>query len=441
MYPWVDLRESAFAVVYGRSSRYGAYAVAAAVESRLPGLDVYLVNWDRGEPLELVRELTERYRRVVVGVSFNSLQVPYVARLVAELRRFGVLLVAGGPHATGDPAGTLLRLGFDVAVYGEGEDTVVELLREYVESGEYRVCGTAYTEGGRVVVRVRSRRVDLDSYPPYPYWRGLYCPVEVMRGCSGGCRFCQVTYAFGPPRYRSVESVVRYSEEALRRGIRDLRFVAPNSLGYGSPDGIRPDPAKLEELLSSLRGVADRYGGRVFYGSFPTEVRPDSVTEETASVLRRYVDNRRVVVGAQSGSERVLRAVHRTHGVEDVVNAVSILTAKGFSVDVDLIVGLPGEGAEDLEDTIRLAERLVAMGARLHLHTFMPLPGTPLEDSEPPRLSPEVRRRLAKLVGLGRAYGEWLEQEEAARTLYELKTAGLVYRRSERFKLLRLCGC
>ena len=71
----------------------------------------------------------------------------------------------------------------------------------------------------------------------------------------------------------------------------------------------------------------------------------------------------------------------------------------------------------------------------------MPLPGTPLEDSEPPRLSPEVRRRLAKLVGLGRAYGEWVEQEEVARALYELKVRGLVYSRSERLKLLRLRGC
>jgi len=433
--------EVALAVVYGSSSRYGAYAVAAAVEHRLPEVYVHLVNWGRVNPLEAVRGLAERYRKVIVGISFNSLQVPYVAELVAELRKTGALVVAGGPHATGDPVGTLLKLGFDVAVYGEGEDTVVELVRKYAESGEYRVCGTAYTEGGKVIVGVRGRCVDLDSYPPYPYWRGLYCPMEVMRGCSGGCRFCQVTYAFGLPRYRSVESVVRYSEEALKRGIRDLRFVAPNSLGYGSPDGIKPDPVKLEELLSSLRRVADRYGGRVFYGSFPTEVRPDSVTEETASVLRRYVDNRRVVVGAQSGSERVLRAVRRTHGVEEVVNAVSTLTAKGFSVDVDIIVGLPGEEAEDLEETIRLAERLVAMGVRLHLHTFMPLPGTPLEDSEPSQLSPEVRRRLARLVGLGRAYGDWMKQEEAARTLYELKVRGLVYRRSERFKLLRLRMC
>jgi len=435
------MREAAFVVVYGRSSRYGAYAVAAAVEHRLPEVDAYLVCWDRASPLEAVRSLAERYRKVVVGVSFNSLQVPYVVRIASELRAVGALLVAGGPHATGDPVGTLLRLGFDVAVYGEGEDTVVELVREYVESGEYRVCGTAYAEDGKVILGVRSGRVDLDSYPPYPYWRGLYCPMEVMRGCSGGCRFCQVTYAFGLPRYRSVESVVRYSEEALKRGIRDLRFVAPNSLGYGSPDGIRPDPGKLEELLSSLRRVADRYGGRVFYGSFPTEVRPDSVTEETASVLRKYVDNKRVVVGAQSGSERVLRAVHRTHGVDDVINAVSILKTRGFSVDVDLIVGLPGEGPEDLEETIKLAEKLAATGARLHLHTFMPLPGTPLEDSEPPRLSPEVRRRLAKLVGLGRAYGEWIEQEKAARTLHELKARGLVYSRSERLKLLRLRGC
>ena len=82
---------------------------------------------------------------------------------------------------------------------------------------------------------------------------------------------------------------------------------------------------------------------------------------------------------------------------------------------VDLIFGLPGEEAEDVAATLRLMEDLVAMGAVLHTHTFMPLPGTPLEDAPPGRVDPALHPLLDRLASQGHQIGQWRKQEELAR--------------------------
>ncbi len=438
------MNRTAFAIVYSRDTKYSAYAIVAAIESRLSSIDVYMLRWDREPDLfEKISRLANRYPRLVVGFPLLTTQLPYVAplaKLVKE-RIPKALLVAGGPHATGDPLGTLKKLGFDIVVYGEGEDTIVELLHEVDEGGDPRVCGTAFLNGDRLVIKRRTRYVELDRYPPFPYWRSLFSPIEIMRGCVSACYFCQVSYMFGRPRYRSIERIVEYAETMWRHGLRDLRFIAPNSFAYGSRDGVKPEPSRVIELLEKLRDRASRYGGRIFFGSFPSEIRPDSVVEDLVRDARKLVDNKRVIVGAQSGSNRVLKIIHRGHSIEDVINAVEILMRYGFTVDVDFIFGIPGETEEDVEATLRAMEKLASMGARVHAHTFMPLPGTPLDDAPPGRVDPEVRKAMAKLIGYGKAYGEWEEQERLAHMIDELRAKHIIYTRRIWTPLARVITC
>jgi len=438
--------EVGIALIYTtRFTKYSAHILTAALEHSLSSTRVELLPLDRvRDVIERLRALSRRFSRLIVGVSFLTMHVPLVRDLVRLIRRYvpNAILVAGGPHATGDPVGTLMKLGFNAVVYGEGEETTRDLIEAVASGEDYRdVCGVAYLEGDRVVLRFRRSRIDLDSYPPFPYWRGLFNPIEIMRGCSSCCYFCQVCYMFGPPRYRSIDCVVEYAEVMWRRGLRDLRFIAPNSFAYGSPDGVRPSVDKLLALLERLRALADRFGGRIFLGTFPSEVRPDSVDEELVREVRKYVDNRRVIVGAQSGSDRVLKLIHRGHTVEDVIRAVKALREGGFEVDVDIVLGLPGETEEDVKLTLELCRLLVGMGARIHVHTFMPLPGTPFDDAPPGRVDEWVKREVAKLIGIGKAYGYWMQQEALARLIASLREEGLVYTRRKQAKLLTIRPC
>jgi radical SAM superfamily enzyme YgiQ (UPF0313 family) len=138
-------------------------------------------------------------------------------------------------------------------------------------------------------------------------------------------------------------------------------------------------------------------------------------------VLARYVDNRHVVLGGQSGSARVLAAMRRGHDVADVERAVAIAVAAGFVPDVDLLLGLPGEDEADQRATMALADRLVAAGARIHSHAFMPLPGTPLKDAAPAPIAPAVADALTRLEGKAETYGQWRAQAGAAAELVALR--------------------
>jgi B12-binding domain/radical SAM domain protein len=247
----------------------------------------------------------------------------------------------------------------------------------------------------------------LDDFPSFRH--GRWQPIEITRGCVYACAFCQTPYVFKARfRHRSVESVRRHVADMAREGSRFVRFLTPTALSYGS-DEETPNLDAVEELLRATREAAGP-SARVYFGTFPSEMRPEHVSREALAILRRWVDNETLVVGAQSGSERVLEAMRRGHGVEEVERAVRLAVEAGFRPEVDLLLGFPGETREDREASLRLAERLVARGARIHAHAMLPLPGTPMRDAVPEPIEDDVATRLARMEATGAAWGAWRRQ-------------------------------
>jgi radical SAM superfamily enzyme YgiQ (UPF0313 family) len=174
-----------------------------------------------------------------------------------------------------------------------------------------------------------------------------------------------------------------------------------------------PNCAALEELLARSSKACG--GGRIFLGSFPSEVRPDYVTEPALRVLKAHVSNTGLVIGGQSGSGSVLDAVKRGHGIGAIRRACDISLACGFEPSVDLVLGFPGETAEDRAATLDLVEHLGTIGAFTNMHFFMPLPGTALAGALPVFLSDGVRRRLDRFAQQGILRGRWRRQEKLSR--------------------------
>ncbi len=421
-------------LVEERDTRYSINALVAALDESSVGKT--MIVGGLGEALEAARRSVEKGHRVVVGV---SLMTEHFVQRYDEIRGFAsdakrlmgdsVLLVAGGPHATGDPVGTL-RAGFDVVVVGEGEETLPLLIEAWGEEGVegvLEVRGLVVDAGSELVYTGRRRPIRLDDYWSFPWWRGRFSPVEVTRGCYWGCRYCETWFIHGGrERHRSIESILEHVKVMMEAGLRDVRFITPNSLGYGASRRGERRLDLVEEMLSRVKSLVDGYGGRVFFGSFPSEVRPEYVDREAARVIRRYAANRRVIVGAQSGSERILKLLNRGHTPEDVVNAVDALVEEGLRPEVDFIFGLPGEEREDIEASLKLAEYIVRRGGRVHAHTFMPLPGTPLESAPGGRIPGWLRKRLYRLIGVGGLYGQWEKQERLAARIHEFYEEGLI---------------
>ncbi|MCY2994577.1 MAG: TIGR04013 family B12-binding domain/radical SAM domain-containing protein [Planctomycetota bacterium] len=359
-------------------------------------------------------------QRPIVGLSFTT---PQLGRMRDMLRRlteqFGdaarVRWVAGGPHPTADPEGTL-RLGFDVVVRGEGEATLLDLLHtlaardDLAEVDELAALpGIAFRRGtGDVQFTGRRPPIDLDAFPPFPLWRRrVVGPIEITRGCPFACGYCQTSHLLGTqPRHRSIETIARYAGLIRERNLRDVRVITPNAFSYGSPDGRTLNLPALESLLATLRHTLGAHG-RLFFGTFPSEVRPEHVADATLELVKRYANNDNLVIGAQSGSQRMLEHCGRGHRVDDIFSAVSRTLAAGLKPLVDFIFGLPGETREDLQSTIDVIRELAAMGALIHAHTFLPLPQTRFADEPAGRIHGRLRPVLKELIRNGTLFGVW----------------------------------
>ncbi len=343
-----------------------------------------------------------------------------LGRLRREVDDPSVTHLAGGVHAAALPQATLAS-GFDLVATGEGEATIVGLVGALCAGTPVgAVAGLAWIGGDGALVRsAPAERHELDRYPSFAPERGRFGPIELTRGCIYSCRFCQTPYLFKARfRHRSIPSVTDHVDHLAARGLRYVRFITPTGLSYGS-DTTAPDLGAVEALLVATRRHLGP-GGKVYFGSFPSEVRPEHVTPEAVAMLRRLVDNRGLIIGAQSGSDAVLTEAKRGHGVAEVERAVEVAAAGGFRPDVDLLFGLPGEGDAEAAETVAFAQRLVERGARVHAHTFMPLPGTPTSDAPPGRVTAAVGLDLDRLAARGALYGQWQRQQDVAAELVPL---------------------
>ncbi|NJD99122.1 TIGR04013 family B12-binding domain/radical SAM domain-containing protein [Thermococcus sp. LS1] len=379
-------------------------------------------GFDLGEML-ITKDFNEilKARPKVVLYSFFTEEIwgslPQEVRLLKER---GALLIAGGYHAIAMPKHTLNQLGFDIAVIGEGEEVLYHLLKT-LKRTDYKITrellnitGLAFYLNGEFVFTGFAKVEDFWRFPPYPESVRLISPIEITRGCPFGCYYCQTPYIKGlRMRHRPIDQIVKYS-----RRMKDIRYITPNAFAYGSPGAILKIN-KLEALLKALQPLR-KEGRRLFYGTFPSEVRPEFVLPETLELLIDYADNRRLAIGAQSGDDTMLRAMHRIHKVEHVQKAVEYMLEYGFEPVVDFIVGLPNETPESQRKSIELMEWIMKKGGKVRAHYFMPLPGTPWARCKPSPLSEEMKKFLGRMAAKGKIEGSWGKQVELSRKLQRL---------------------
>ena len=362
----------------------------------------------KGDALSTIEEWVSQGYKVIYGESSrNMTMIGLKKRLKTISERFDtskVVSIIGGPQATGDPL-SMLHFGANFVIVGEGEVTFPELIQfildnKFASKISPKIPGIEYLSSAGEYVSTSPRlRIDLNQSCPYSTEGSfpIHPPIEIMRGCAFRCRFCQVPYMYGNPKFRSLDNILKivnhYYEyfRPIKKNV-DIRFIAPNSLGYMEKRRGEPNIPALKELVHRIK----KYGVRLFLGSFPSEVRPEYVTEDIISIFSE-VDNLQLSVGFQSGSDRVLHDMRRGHNVEAGMKAYDNLTSNGFTPVFDFILGTPTELEDDQWKTLRLMREL-GKKARVRLHYFMPLTGTPWANEKPAPLYPNVHSEIGRLA-------------------------------------------
>ena len=319
--------------------------------------------------------------------SLNSVNEPHFRD---EITNADCISIVGGPH----PSACWKEVSryADYVVIGEGEYTLPALIRMIETGSNVLPAGVATKDQ----IIMPDNCVFLPSYPPFSKVKGY---IEISRGCPFGCGYCQTPRLFGRKmRHRRIDDIERAS-----RVYHDVRFVTPNALAYGS-DGIHMRLDKVEALFRALAGK------RIFFGTFPSEVRPECISHASLDLIERYCANQKVHFGAQSGSNQVLRMLRRGHTAEDVMQAYDLCRDHGLKPIVDYIVGLPGESDDDQRQSVKQMKEITRYGV-VHVHHFTPLPGTPLAGVPARSVLPDVQRDLGRMARSGKATGSWIDAE------------------------------
>ncbi|MFH1127764.1 MAG: TIGR04013 family B12-binding domain/radical SAM domain-containing protein, partial [archaeon] len=368
----------ALALYYNQPNRNSFNALIGAIgtDARFKDLDIFFLDNEK-ELISKISGIENTHEKTIIAISFLTTQLWETKKLISRLKKklnTRPLYIAGGPHPTGDPKGTL-SLGFDIAIIGEGEETFIELLKNIDSGSDYTTMkGIAYADNeGTHHINAKRPPIDLDRYPSFAARHNRFGPIEITRGCPFACYFCETPRIFGSTiRHRSIENICTHARTMIDCNRYDIRLISPNAFSYGSKDGRKLNIKKLKDLLKRIKDTI-KPKGRLYIGSFPSEVRPEHVTEETIALVKKYADNDNIIIGAESGSQKLLDLCHRGHTVEDIYRAVDLTTKAGLKANVDFIFGLPEESVEDIKDTIKVMNDLISKGAKIHAHAFIPL--------------------------------------------------------------------
>ena len=399
---------------WAKSRIYSLSALIGAIESdpELTDIEVIIVN---GSLKKSIERISKKFDKIIICISFMTPDLNHIRNEIDSLSslqssiRKKIILIGGGPHPTGDPLGTL-KMGFDIIVIGEGEKTLRKIISKIKNNDSIdNLEGLAYKKNHQPFIKKSNDWISLDDFPAFAPLHRLFSPIEISRGCPFACNFCQTPRIHGfSMRHRSISNICQHLKYASKIGKKNTWFISSNAFAYGSFDGRKTNEPAIEDLLRSIRKIPSME--KIFFGTFPSEVRPEFVTNNLLSLVIEYCSNTTLSIGAQSGSNRLLKFVHREHTVEDIMNSIEIVREHGIIPYVDIIFGLPSENDEDRARTRELMKLVIDKGGIIHSHVFIPLPGTPFERFPPGRITREDMNYIQKLTARGKANGSWQHQ-------------------------------
>ncbi len=341
------------------------------------------------------------------------------------------IVVAGGPCAFNPEP---LSLFIDAFMIGDGEEVIIELtdlIREckknkvsraetlrrlaglegvYVPSlyrDEYNPDGTLKSlrpVDGSAPERVRKRILpDMDAayaptHPPVPYVQAVFDRImlEIMRGCTRGCRFCQAGMLYRPVRERSVDKLVELAKESVRNtGYEEISLSSLSSSDYSR---IAELSARLTEELADKRVSL----------SLPS-LRVDKFVQDTLAQTQQ-VKKSSLTFAPEAGTQRLRDVINKNVTEQDLINTLTNAFSNGWNaVKLYFMTGLPTETDEDLKGIARLAQtaasayygvprekRVKGLRITCSASVFVPKPFTPFQWCA--QDEPETVRRKQRLV-------------------------------------------
>ncbi len=357
----------------------GLATIAAVLEKQGYPVTVLDANALKLKPEDIASRVVDAD---VVGLTAVTPTINTAITIAGHLKKAnpGLPVILGGAHATLLPEETLASApGIDVVVRGEGEETLIDLLRALENKKSLsEISGISYRKDGRAVNNpARSVSIDLDSLPflayhllprrrykPHPpHGRALpFAAIITSRGCPYRCSYCSKPIFGSRFRAQSPQRVVdeiAYYQDKF--GVKEIAFyddvfTLNKKRAYDIAEGIIKRGLKIH---------------------WTCETRVNLVDKDLLHHMKRagcYA----IAYGIESGSQEILDTMNKGITIDEVEEAVRLTREVGLQTIGYFMIGSPGESPETIVATIEFAKKLKIDFAQFAVTT--PFPGTDLYD-------------------------------------------------------------
>jgi radical SAM family uncharacterized protein/radical SAM-linked protein len=422
-----------------------------------PWFDMEALLRSRGMPLGTLESGTPLRAFDVIGFSLqyelcytnclNILSLAGIPLLACEREADMPVIIGGGPCAFNPEP---LAAFFDAFCLGDGEEVALEVtdcIRKWKEGGGDKdallkelafiegvyvpsLFQVSYLPGGTIerispqmphYREVRKRIIpDLNNCyyplaPIVPFMKVIHdrLGVEITRGCTRGCRFCQAGYLYRPVRERDPQHLLEIIDKSIKRtGYEEISLL---SLSTGDHSCIAP----------LLQALMRRYEGERVAVSLPS-LRVGTLTKGLIEEIKR-VRKTGFTLAPEAATERLQRIINKRTDEKELLETTAQVFDAGWNlIKLYFMTGLPGEREEDLQGIVSLSQRLACQGGRgkrrgnvnVSISTFVPKPHTPFQ-WEPQLALEEVEARQRFLKERLKGRGLRLKWHDARMSLLE----------------------
>lgn len=317
------------------------------------------------------------------------------------------LIIAGGTCCYNPEP---VKKFFDFFVIGEGEEVILEIAEAIRNAKKEKISKEnllkeiSKIEGVYVPFykkKTKKRIVkDLENsfYPtkpvvPYTQIVQERVNLEIFRGCTQGCRFCQAGIIYRPKRIRTPEKIINLAKESLRNtGYEEISLLSLSTSDY----------PHLEELCRELLKFLKEKGISL---SLPS-LRPDSFTYNIAEIIKSIKKTGMTFV-PEAGTERLRKIINKKFKEESLFKAVSYISVLGWlNFKMYFMIGLPRENEEDLKGIVKLIKDVLKTidsiienkirNINVSISSFVPKPHTPFQWERQNTIQ-EIREKQKKI--------------------------------------------
>lgn len=315
------------------------------------------------------------YRPDIIGITAVSQNYGIAMEYAKTAKSFNLPVVMGGVHISALPQ--TLTSDIDVAVIGEGENTIVDLIALWAAEGKFynndlkKIDGVTYYDGAKITVtKTRELIQPLDSIP-FPARDILkiskYASMFSSRGCPYRCTFCFSSRFWNKVRFFSAEYVVEEIEFLYKTyKVKQISFL---------DDLFTADIKRLANIVELL-------GRKNLLGKikYLCNTRSNLVTDELARLLHT-MGVKTIGMGLESGCQKTLEYLKGKGNitVQDHSRAIRTLLKYGITSHVSFIIGSPLEDRDSIMETCKFIKdnRLTT---NFDVYVLTPFPGTPVWD-------------------------------------------------------------